>query len=169
MPNSPNLAAGIVFFIWSLICFSGSAFADLTVSGDLESGPYTTTGAITSQGSCSVGAGRGVFFAASGQIVLSSGFHVEDGAVFLASIGNYSTMGSTTDSDGDSLSDWWEMVYFSGLGPGANGDYDGDGFTNLVEFLTGTSPSDGSQSPAETGESFQYDNLGRIKSILRVR
>ena len=53
-----------------------------------------------------------------------------------------------SDFDGDGLPDWWEQQY--GLDPlddgtvnpdnGASGDPDGDGFSNLQEFLAGTDP-----------------------------
>ena len=52
----------------------------------------------------------------------------------------------TYDSDGDGLPDWWESQY--GLDPnnpngsnGANGDPDGDGRTNVQEFILGTNPN----------------------------
>jgi hypothetical protein len=45
------------------------------------------------------------------------------------------------DTDGDGMPDWWEELV--GLDPDiddANLDYDGDGLTNLEEFLYGTNP-----------------------------
>jgi len=52
-----------------------------------------------------------------------------------------------SDSDGDGLPDDWELA--NGLNPlsgsgndGANGDPDGDKFTNIQEFLAGTNPHD---------------------------
>ena len=45
------------------------------------------------------------------------------------------------DSDGDGLPDWWEMLYFGNLNQGANDDPDGDGITNLQEYLEGRNPT----------------------------
>jgi len=42
----------------------------------------------------------------------------------------------------DTLPDWWSIKYFGAPGARANDDPDGDYTTNLVEYLTGTDPSD---------------------------
>jgi subtilisin family serine protease len=46
------------------------------------------------------------------------------------------------DSDDNGLPDWWELQYFSQLtGTDPNADPDGDGASNLAEFLAGTNPT----------------------------
>jgi Tol biopolymer transport system component len=45
------------------------------------------------------------------------------------------------DSDGDGLPDDWELAYFGTLDPDGTGDFDGDGHTDLQEFLAGTDPT----------------------------
>lgn len=46
------------------------------------------------------------------------------------------------DTDADGLQDGWEVQYFSTLSPQPSVDSDGDGVSNLNEFLDGTIPTD---------------------------
>lgn len=46
------------------------------------------------------------------------------------------------DTDGDGLADAWEQQYFGGLTANPDEDPDGDGMTNLREYLAGTNPVD---------------------------
>jgi large repetitive protein len=48
------------------------------------------------------------------------------------------------DEDGDGLADVWERLHFSGLTQTPTADFDGDGSTNLQEFLNQTLPKDAS-------------------------
>jgi Listeria/Bacterioides repeat len=49
----------------------------------------------------------------------------------------------TDDNDLDGMPDAWERFYFAGsTSPTAAGDYDGDGVSNLNEYLEGTNPAD---------------------------
>jgi hypothetical protein len=53
------------------------------------------------------------------------------------------TGGRFLDSDGDGLPDWWEKLYFNDARiaePSA--DADGDGMSNLAEFMAGSNPTD---------------------------
>ncbi len=45
------------------------------------------------------------------------------------------------DSDGDGLSDAWELKYFGNLNQTASGDGDEDGLANLQEYQLGTNPT----------------------------
>src|SRR5262249_50800694 len=55
---------------------------------------------------------------------------------------------SAVDSDGDLLPDDWEWLMFGSLAQDGNGDFDGDGITNLQEFFDHTDPRDGSSKAA---------------------
>jgi Tol biopolymer transport system component len=44
------------------------------------------------------------------------------------------------DSDNDGIDDDWEVAYFDNLERNGAGDYDGDGQSDLQEFLSGTDP-----------------------------
>jgi len=46
------------------------------------------------------------------------------------------------DSDADGMADDWEITYFGNLSRDGSGDFDGDGLTDLAEFLSGTLPND---------------------------
>jgi hypothetical protein len=52
------------------------------------------------------------------------------------------TIAPGLDSDGDGLADAWERQNFGNLGQSAGGDSDGDGASNLNEYLAGTNPND---------------------------
>ena len=56
------------------------------------------------------------------------------------------------DTDVDGLSDTWEMEHFSNLSQDADDDYDGDDFTNIQEYESGTDPSDETDYPYTSSE-----------------
>ena len=49
---------------------------------------------------------------------------------------------SANDQDGDAMEDSWENAYFGNTDQSATTDYDGDGQTNLEEFIAGSDPTD---------------------------
>jgi len=49
---------------------------------------------------------------------------------------------SSGASDTDAMDDNWEIRYFGDLNQGNDGDHDGDGMSNLSEYLAGTNPTD---------------------------
>lgn len=54
------------------------------------------------------------------------------------------------DTDGNFLSDWWEIRYFgsaTNAALSASDDLDGDGWTNLAEFFDNTDPNDAGSVP----------------------
>ena len=60
-------------------------------------------------------------------------------------VGGWPTYGSGSgaypDTDADGMSDTWETAKFGNLSRNGTGDYDGDGYTDLEEFLNGTEPA----------------------------
>jgi hypothetical protein len=54
---------------------------------------------------------------------------------------------ANTDSTGDGMPDWWKEEYFGTTAVSGSDDADSDGFTNLEEYLGGSSPVDGTSTP----------------------
>lgn len=53
------------------------------------------------------------------------------------------------DTDGDGMLDAWEIQYFGNLNQTASGDFDGDGVSNLDEYIRGLNPTKGIVSALE--------------------
>ena len=80
------------------------------------------------------------------------------------------------DADGDGMPDAWELAMLGGTGFDPHRDEDGDGFTNLEEYTSGTDPMDGnarlrmkkiSAPTAENGLTIRWDSAaGRHYRIL---
>ncbi|MCP3940138.1 MAG: hypothetical protein GY710_01470 [Desulfobacteraceae bacterium] len=81
---------------------------------------------------------------------------------------NSDPLSGNGDTDGDGLEDQWELVHFNNLDQGYEGDADGDGVSNGNEQLTGTDPADVYSIP-KPGNYYEYDALGRIKRLARIK
>jgi len=76
------------------------------------------------------------------------------------------TGGRLLDSDGDGLPDWWEKLYFNDprvAQPSA--DPDGDGVSNISEFLAGSNPLDPNSRFRVTGLQAVYQTNGTAVTI----
>lgn len=91
--------------------------------------------------------------------------------------GGVLNLARVVDADGNGLPDWWEQYYFghlTGTDPGA--DPDGDGASNLAEWLAGTDPTNSTSAlrlTARAGEGTNSPVLewpsapGRFYRLLR--
>lgn len=135
----------ILILLFIVLFISTNAVAgNLFVQGQLN-GLYISDANIITMGSCIVKAGHSATLKACYSIILNPGFHAENGSTFTANI----NQNQSCDIDSDGLIDGWEFSYFGDLDEGPNGDYDGDGLTNLEEFQQGTDPTDPNDPPPD--------------------
>jgi hypothetical protein len=134
MSKKSNILFPLVFLFISYL--SGTeANADTVLTGALD-GVVTTTGDVSTIGDCYVGDNlENATITTSYSVALNAGFYVETGKTFSIVIL------INSDSDGDSMSDAWEIAQFGNLTQTATGDYDGDGVTNYWEYALGLSPT----------------------------
>jgi hypothetical protein len=66
------------------------------------------------------------------------------------------------DSDGDGLSDAWELQHFGNLNANGTGDPDGDGVDNLHEYRAGTNPLDPSSR-------FEVVEISKVSAGISIR
>ncbi len=82
------------------------------------------------------------------------------------------------DTDGDKMDDYWERKF--ALNPknasDSQGDPDEDGLTNYMEYyFRGDDPENPASDPTDTsslppkGTYYEYDELGRVKKIIRIK
>ena len=79
--------------------------------------------------------GRTVFFQSFASDIGVEDYNDKRG-IFVLKLGG-------ADTDGDGMDDDWEAAYFGNLSRNGSGDFDGDGASDLAEFLAGTDPTNG--------------------------
>ncbi len=72
----------------------------------------------------------------------------------------YNAPSPLADSDGDGMSDEWEMQYFGNLAQGESGNPDTDGLTNLQEYYLGTNPTLSDTDGDGLGDGAEYNTWG---------
>jgi hypothetical protein len=86
------------------------------------------------------------------------------------------TLGSLPiDSDGDGMTDAWELLHFGTGGANPDDDYDHDGLSNLREFRAGTNPKDATSvfevvdiTPVSGGVRLRWSSVaGKIYRVRR--
>lgn len=128
--------------------------SNLTVNSGVStmiSSPGQIITAETASTGVSVKNNGTLIFWSGGRVTLRPGFRAENGAFFWAAVDHnmngYSDMEELVDTDGDGIFDAWEVDHgLNMLANDANSDLDGDGATNLAEFLSGRNPNDRSDS-----------------------
>ncbi len=80
------------------------------------------------------------------------------------------TSACNEDTDGDKIDDKWELDNsLDPLADDAGEDPDGDRLTNYLEYyFNGSDPQDGGSLPPK-GTYYEYDDLGRVKKIVRIK
>jgi hypothetical protein len=122
----------VLLLMTGFFVFGGQSYADdLYLGGTLASGTYyAPNGSTITTNPCIIPAGSAVIFMPDQKAILRAGFSVKAGGQLSIKAGR------ALDADNDGLPDWWEIAYFGSIALyGANDDPDGDGLTNLQEYL----------------------------------
>ena len=119
--------------------------------------------------SCTIQDNRKVFCISPGKLILRPGFRVQAGGYF-ASLKNVNNVPVDVDLDKDGMPDRWELLNFNArLTERPSDDYDGDGAPDYVEYKFGSDPNNSTSKPAGKGTYYEYDEMGRIKTVFRLR
>ena len=78
---------------------------------------------------------------------------------------NFTAVYSVPDSDLDGIADWWEVKYFLDLSPTAEGDPDGDGYSNIEEYVRMSNPLEADPKEGIIEANWKYITIAAIVAI----
>ena len=78
---------------------------------------------------------------------------------------NFTAVYSVPDSDLDGIADWWEVKYFLDLSPTAEGDPDGDGYSNIEEYVRMSNPLEADPKEGIIEANWKYITIAAIAAI----
>lgn len=81
---------------------------------------------------------------------------------------DFTAVYSVPDSDVDGMPDWWEVNYFRDLTATADQDPDGDGYTNIEEYVRATSPLDADPREGIIEANWRYLLVAAIVAVAVV-
>jgi hypothetical protein len=105
------------------------------------------------------GVGGAMFVASTNLLLLNNVFINNSGSSLAPEVG----WPFLVDNDGDGLPDGWELAYFGDLNQSGSGDFDGDGQSNLFEYVAGLNPANSDSKFALCAQTVAGTNV----SVLR--
>ena len=81
---------------------------------------------------------------------------------------DFTAVYSVPDSDVDGMPDWWEVKYFRSLDATASQDPDGDGYSNLEEYVRSTSPLEADPREGLIEANWRYILIATIVIVAAV-
>ncbi|WP_155324681.1 carboxypeptidase regulatory-like domain-containing protein [Desulfosarcina ovata] len=144
--------APVLQYISDVIAVEGSSIGFIIQASDADGTTPSLSAATLPAGASFTDRGDGTGTFAWTPAVGQAGTY---GITFKASDGELDdsqrvtlTIRSITDTDGDGMDDAWEREQFGSIDRDGSGDYDGDGISDLDEYLAGSDPTAEDHAPS---------------------